>query len=53
MARFWGDPVDGETCDACDEPITKQPLVMEGIASTIGDTSSQFSFASGASVSGY
>jgi hypothetical protein len=36
MARFWGDPVDGEICDACDKPITKQQLAMEGIASTIG-----------------
>jgi hypothetical protein len=36
MPRFWGGPADGEVCDACDEPITKQQLVMEGIASTPG-----------------
>ena len=24
MPRFWGDPADGEICDACDKPITKQ-----------------------------
>jgi hypothetical protein len=38
MPRFWGGPADGEICDACDEPITKQQLVMEGIASTLSDT---------------
>jgi hypothetical protein len=33
--RFWGGPGDGEVCDACDKPITKQQLVLEGIASTL------------------
>jgi len=33
IARFWGDP-DGEICDACDTPITKQQLIMDGIVST-------------------
>lgn len=37
MPRFWGGPADGEVCDACDEPITKQQLVMEGIAATPSD----------------
>jgi hypothetical protein len=37
MPRFWGGPADGEVCDACDKPITKQQLVMEGIASTLSD----------------
>jgi hypothetical protein len=39
MARFWGSPADGEMCDACDKPITKQQLVMEGISvsSTLSD----------------
>ena len=32
LQRFWGGPADGEVCDACDNPITKQQLVMEGIA---------------------
>jgi hypothetical protein len=38
MPRFWGGPSDGEVCDACDKPITKEQLVMEGIASTLRDT---------------
>jgi hypothetical protein len=37
MPRFWGGPADGETCDVCDMAITKQQLVMEGIASTLSD----------------
>ena len=37
MPRFWGGPADGEVCDACAKPITKQQLVMEGIASTLSD----------------
>jgi hypothetical protein len=35
MARFWGGPGDGEQCNACDLPITKEQLLMEGIASTL------------------
>jgi hypothetical protein len=37
MARFWGDPADGEICGACDKPITKQQLFMEGFISTLSD----------------
>jgi hypothetical protein len=37
MARLWDDPADGETCSACDKPITKQQSTMEGIISTLGD----------------
>jgi hypothetical protein len=37
MPRFWGGPADGEICDACEKPITKEQLVMEGIASTLSD----------------
>ncbi len=37
MPRFWGGPADGEICDACDTRITKEQLVMEGIASTTRD----------------
>jgi len=33
MPRFWGGPGDGEQCDVCDTLITKEQLVMEGIAS--------------------
>jgi hypothetical protein len=51
MPRFWGGPADGETCDVCDMAITKQQLVMEGIASTLSDKK-PFSFTSRASTSG-
>ena len=38
-----GGPSDGEICDACDTRITKEQLVMEGIASThTGEKSIQF-----------
>jgi len=33
MPRFWGGASDGEQCDVCDTRITKEQLVMEGIAS--------------------
>jgi hypothetical protein len=33
LSRFWGGPADGEVCDVCDKPITKQQLVLQGIAS--------------------
>jgi hypothetical protein len=35
MPRFWGGPANEEQCDACGTPISKDQLVMEGIASTI------------------
>ena len=38
IPRVWGCPADGEVCDVCDKPITKQQLVLEGIASTLSDT---------------
>jgi hypothetical protein len=37
MPRFWGGPADGEIRAACDKPITKQQLVMDGIVSTFSD----------------
>ena len=37
MARFWDGPADGEICDACDKPITKQQLILDGIVSTLSD----------------
>ena len=37
MPRFWGGPGDEERCDACDLPINKGQLVMEGIASQISN----------------
>jgi hypothetical protein len=33
MPRFWGGAGDGEQCDVCDTLITKEQLMMEGIAS--------------------
>jgi hypothetical protein len=32
IPRIWGSPSDGDTCNACDEVITKAHLVMEGIS---------------------
>jgi hypothetical protein len=32
MSRFWSGPANGEVCDACDKPITKQQLVMESVS---------------------
>lgn len=37
MWGFWDGPADGEICNACDKPITKQQLITEGIASTLSD----------------
>ena len=33
VSRFWGAPADDEICDVCDKPITKEHLVLQGIAS--------------------
>jgi hypothetical protein len=32
IPRVWGGPGDGEECDACEEPIPKNQLIMEGIS---------------------
>ena len=32
IPRFWGGPPDGEDCDACDEVIRADQLLMEGIS---------------------
>jgi hypothetical protein len=32
IPRMWGGPGDGETCDACEEPVAKNQMLMEGIA---------------------
>jgi hypothetical protein len=37
MPRFWGGAGAGEQCDVCDTCITKEQLVMEGIASTLSN----------------
>ena len=34
VSRVWGGPSDGDVCcDVCDKTITKQQIVLEGIAS--------------------
>ena len=32
IPRIWGGPGDGEACSACEEPIPKNQLLMEGIS---------------------
>ena len=32
IPRLWGGPGQGETCDACNLPISIPALIMEGIA---------------------
>lgn len=32
IPRFWGGPPNGEDCDACDEVIRADQLLMEGIS---------------------
>ena len=32
IPRIWGGPGDGEACSACEEPIPKNQLIMEGIS---------------------
>jgi hypothetical protein len=36
--RFWARPGTGELCDACDSPIAKDQMAVEGFASRIEDT---------------
>jgi len=31
IPRVWGGPGNGETCDACEETITKAQFVIEGL----------------------
>jgi hypothetical protein len=40
IPRVWGGAGKGETCDACDETITKKQLLMEGIG--VAKTALQF-----------
>ena len=32
IPRFWGGPPNGEDCDACDEVIKADELLIEGIS---------------------
>ena len=34
IPRLWGGPGNEETCDACDEVVTKPQMLMEGIGAT-------------------
>jgi hypothetical protein len=34
IPRFWGGRPDGEHCDACEEVISADQLVIEGISAT-------------------
>ena len=36
IPRMWGGPGNGESCDACEETITKAQFVMEGVSSEGG-----------------
>jgi hypothetical protein len=36
IPRLWGGAGNGETCDACEEVITKTQFVMEGVSTTGG-----------------
>lgn len=36
IPRVWGGAGNGETCDACEQIITKVQFVMEGISTTGG-----------------
>lgn len=29
--KVWGGPGNGETCNGCEETVTKEQLVMEGV----------------------
>jgi hypothetical protein len=39
---LWGGAGNGETCDTCEEIITKTQFVMEGVSSTTGGKGIQF-----------
>ena len=36
IPRIWGGPGAAETCDACDEIVTKPQMLMEGISEETG-----------------
>ena len=36
IRRIWSSPSDGQTCDACDAPLAKKQLLMEGITLGLG-----------------
>jgi hypothetical protein len=36
IPRVWGGPENGETCDACEETVSKAQMIMEGIGAEGG-----------------
>jgi hypothetical protein len=38
MARFWGRSGQGELCDACETPVTKDQMLLESFAPGITGT---------------
>jgi hypothetical protein len=42
IPRVWGGAGNNETCDACEEVITKVQFVMEGVSTTTGGPGIQF-----------
>ena len=36
IPRIWGGPGNGETCDACEETISKAQMLMEGVGTKEG-----------------
>ena len=35
IRKLWCGPANGEVCDACDQPIPGQQVIIEGISSTL------------------
>lgn len=44
VSKFWRDPDVEDQCDACDCAFTKDELVMDGIASTLGGDKKSIQF---------
>ena len=42
IPRIWGGQGSGETCDACEDIVTKDVLIMEGVSTTSTGQSVQF-----------
>ena len=42
IPRVWGGAGAGETCDACEELVTKTQFIMEGVSTDNGKIAIQF-----------
>jgi hypothetical protein len=42
IPRVWGGAGAGETCDACEEIVTKTQFVMEGVSTSVDKRAVQF-----------